>query len=178
MLTHHRHDILLSQFGSAHPEILTNNHHCKITESHFLTGIDCNSKYIFITMHNAKLAMKLHFIKRYYEENDLNSILKDYANIIDTSAIQTLDIFTQQDCKTLFDLIDNAPNTNATLHNIPAEQHNILHLAFEDLLSGNVDVIAKLEQFTGFNANESTYINLTRYARTQHTPKSFISILP
>lgn len=183
MLTHHDRDIELSTFGSVHPmylkgiitpEFITGNSQWVLVESHTMPPMDADSKYIFIKTSDYKLALKLHFIKRYYEENNFDAL----NHPVDLSSIDLSEIHMQHTWTRIFQLIDEIDVRLLAyqLPDIPSDnQHNILHLRFEDIYSGNPTIIEKIEKFLIVNANESTYINLARYAAAQTSPDQFLA---
>jgi hypothetical protein len=189
---------LISKHGSCHFNLLTRNPPgtpVLIDELH-ITREQCwqdianqpNTKNIFVKMSNYQedlsLAVKLHFIKRYYEEDQLSYLTRDwFANVNLKFVSLSRETATRLVVEKLFYYVDNSmayPSHNILFarENLPPESDAVIHLDFRSILNGNPEIIPLLEKFTGFTASPTTYKFLRDYRNAQISIGRFLDSLP
>ena len=145
------------------------------------------TKNIFVKMSNYRedlsLAMKLHFIKRYYDEDELHNLTRDYfCNI--NSEFETLskNSITRHTVEKLFYYFDNfmvhpPHNILFARENLPPESDTIMHLDFRSILNGDPDIVMRIQEFTGFKKSMHTYAFVKSYKDAQVNIEHFLASL-
>jgi hypothetical protein len=188
----------ISHYGSSHVYLTTRNptgvsidiveHHIRREELWKEIAIKPRTKNIFVKMSNYRedliLAMKLHFIKRYYDEDELQNLSHDYfCNINSEFESLTKDSITRHMVEKLFYYFDNfmvhpPHNILFAQENLPPESDTIMHLDFRSILNGNPDIVMRIQKFTGFKISLHTYSYVRDYARAQINIEHFLAALP
>ena len=188
----------ISSHGSSHFNLLGRNPpgtRVSIDEMHILReqpwqdiAIKPQTKNIFVKMSNYKedlsLAMKLHFIKRYYDEDRLSKITRDwFANVSSEFTTLTRETATRHVVEKLFYYLDNNltyPQHNILFakENLPPESDTIMHLDFRSILTGDPDIVMRIHEFTGFAISTHTYPYVRDYKNAQVNIEHFLAALP
>ena len=187
----------ISTHGSSHVYLTIRNppgvsidiveHHIRREELWQDVAIKPLTKNIFVKMSNYRedlsLAMKLHFIKRYYDEDELHHLTRDYfCNI--NSEFETLskNSITRHTVEKIFYYFDNfmvhpPHNILFARENLPPESDTIMHLDFRSILNGDPDIVMRIQEFTGFKKSMHTYAFVKSYKDAQVNIEHFLASL-
>ena len=188
----------ISPHGSSHVYLTIRNplgvsidiveHHIRREELWKEIAIKPRTKNIFVKMSNYRedlsLAMKLHFIKRYYDEGKLHNLTRDYfCNINSEFESLSKGDVTRHLAEKLFYYFDNfmvhpPHNILFARENLPPESDTIMHLDFRSILNGDPDIVMLIQEFTGFSISMHTYSYVRDYKNAQVNIEHFLAALP